>query len=136
MKIKIKKESSDIKIPNRAHYNDAGADLFAKDDFTIYSNETKSIGLGLHIEIPDGMMGLVMPKSGLSSKGITSELSPIDSGYRGEIHAILHNQSDSPFTFSKGDKVAQLVIIPIVLCDFVETLDNDRGDGAFGSTGK
>lgn len=121
---------------NRAHYNDAGFDIVATHDIAIGGHATRSVGLGFGVEIPDGMMGLIMPKSGLSSKGIVTELAPIDSGYRGEIHAIIHNQSYKEYTFSKGDKIGQLVIFPIVLPEFVWELSNDRGAGAFGSTGK
>ena len=122
-------------IGNRAHYNDAGFDVYCQEDFVIKTGETKSVGIGLGFEIPDGMAGFIMPKSGLSSKGITSQLSPIDSGYRGEVHAILHN-TGKDYSFKKGDKVGQLVVFPIVTADFEWELDNSRGAGAFGSTGK
>lgn len=121
--------------PERAHYNDAGADVFSLDSYVINPEETLKIPLGFGLEIPDGYVGFIFPKSGLSSRGIVSELAPIDSGYRGEIHAIIHNQSNEKVHFDKGQKIGQIVILPLVLAEFSDHLDNSRGAGAFGSTG-
>lgn len=121
--------------PDRAHYNDAGADVFSLNNFVINPGETLKIPLGFGLEIPDGYVGFIFPKSGLSSRGIVSELAPIDSGYRGEIHAIIHNQNNEKIYFNKGQKIGQLVIFPLVLAEFSDHLDNSRGAGAFGSTG-
>lgn len=121
--------------PDRAHYNDAGADVFSLDNYVINPGETLKVPLGIGLEIPDGYVGFICPKSGLSSRGLVSELSPIDSGYRGEIHVILHNQSDEKIMINKNKKIGQVVILPVVLAEFTENLDNSRGTGAFGSTG-
>lgn len=121
--------------PDRAHYNDAGADVFSLEDYIINPGETLKVPLGIGLEIPDGYVGFICPKSGLSSRGLVSELSPIDSGYRGEIHVILHNQSDEKIMIKKNKKIGQVVILPVVLTEFTENLDNSRGTGAFGSTG-
>lgn len=121
--------------PERAHYNDAGADVFSLNDYVLSPGETVKVPLGIGLEIPDGYVGFIFPKSGLSSRGLVSELAPIDSGYRGEIHAILTNQSGEDFTILKNSKVGQLVILPVVLAEFSENLDNSRGTGGFGSTG-
>lgn len=121
--------------PDRAHYNDAGADVFSLEDYVINPGETLKVPLGIGLEIPDGYVGFICPKSGLSSRGLVSELSPIDSGYRGEIHVILHNQSSEKIMIKKNKKIGQLVILPVVLAEFSEKLDNSRGTGAFGSTG-
>lgn len=121
--------------PDRAHYNDAGADVFSLDNYVINPRETLKVPLGIGLEIPDGYVGFICPKSGLSSRGLVSELSPIDSGYRGEIHVILHNQSDEKIMINKNKKIGQVVILPVVLAEFTENLDNSRGTGAFGSTG-
>lgn len=125
-------------MPERAHYNDAGADVRLLEDVVINGRGIKKIPLGFGLEIPDGFAGFIMPKSGLSSKGLVTEMSPIDSGYRGEIHAIVTNHSEAPQILKAGDKIGQLVIFPIVLAQFSlqEDLFNQRGDGAFGSTGK
>lgn len=125
------------KLPERAHYNDAGADVFAKlaSPALIRPHETKKIPLGIGLELPDGFMANVYPRSGLSSRGINCQLPPIDSGYRGEIHAIVNNSSDEPFIVTNGDKIGQLVVVPIILCDFIKEINEEaRGKNAFGST--
>lgn len=135
MKIRMTKLNAFQKVPNRAHYNDAGADVFTLTDVVVNPNETIKIPLGIILEIPDGYMGCIFPKSGLASKGIIAQLPPIDSGYRGEIHAIVSNISQDTFKFNKYDKVGQLVILPIIIPELVANLDDTRGTGAFGSTG-
>lgn len=152
MKIKVIDFGYD-NLPNRAHSNDAGADVYARipeewDEYTtrgfiktppsyvIKPHTTAKIPLGLGLELPDGYMACVYPRSGLSSKGIVCELPPIDSGYRGEIHAIVHNGSDENFVVQNGDRIGQLVVTPVVICDFVTDLGEERGSGAFGSTGR
>lgn len=136
MKIKILKFDENVKLPKRAHYNDAGADVFSSGDYLLMSGQTAKIPLGFGLEIPDGMMGLIFPRSGLSSKGIVCELPPIDSGYRGEVHAVVTNCSNERYEINKGDRIGQLVIMPILIAEFSEGGGMDsRGIGAFGSTG-
>lgn len=128
------------RLPFRAHDNDAGADVHVcfhdKNRYTLAPHETIKVPLGLGLCLPDGYAAFVCPRSGLSSQGLTCELSPIDSGYRGEIHAIVHNGSSQSFTIVNGDRIGQLVITPIVVADFVTETGEERGTGAFGSTGK
>lgn len=128
------------KLPYRAHENDAGADVHAcfHDNITkiaIWPHETVKIPLGLGLCLPDGYAAYVFPRSGLSSKGIVCELPPIDSGYRGEIHAIVTNCSNQKAFVKNGDRIGQLVIMPVVVADFVTESGPERGSGAFGSTG-
>lgn len=126
-------------LPVRAHENDAGADVRACfhncSSLKIAPHTTVKVPLGLGLVLPDGYAAYVFPRSGLSSKGITCELPPIDSGYRGEIHAIVHNGSDKTFVINKGDRIGQLVITPVVIADFITDDIEERGTGAFGSTG-
>lgn len=126
-------------LPKRAHYNDAGADVYAcfhdRDQETIMSHTTVKVPLGIGIEVPDGYMACVFPRSGLSCRGIVCELPPIDSGYRGEINAIVHNGSDWPYAVHNGDRIGQLVIMPMIIAEFVEDLGDQRNSGGFGSTG-
>lgn len=136
MKIKIIKFRDDIIVPTRAHYNDAGADVYCTEPYYIAPNTTKKIPLGFGIEIPNGFMGCIYPKSGLSNKGIIAQLPPIDSGYRGEVHAIVTNTTNDGYEFNAGDKVGQLIIIPMILAEFVTDFGDERNDGAFGSTGR
>lgn len=127
------------KLPFRAHANDAGADVHVCfhdcDGIDILPHATAKIPLGLGLVLPDGYAAYVFPRSGLSSKGIVCELPPIDSGYRGEIHAIVTNCSNKMFTVANGDRIGQLVIMPVVVADFITEDIEERGTGAFGSTG-
>lgn len=127
-------------LPKRAHHNDAGADVYARlcspGHVTINPHETVKIPLGLGLCLPDGYAAFVFPRSGLSSSGITCELPPIDSGYRGEIHAIVTNCSNEPFEVWDGDRIGQLVVFPIAIVEFETGELDERGTGAFGSTGK
>lgn len=122
--------------PTRKHYNDAGADVKTAIGDCVMPHSTKRIPLGFSIELPDGYMACVFPRSGMSCKGIVCELPPIDSGYRGEVHAIVSNLTDEPVVIGKGTRIGQLVVMPVVLSEFVESLGEERGDGAFGSTGE
>lgn len=127
------------KLPYRAHANDAGADVCVcyhdKDGLEIGPHKTEKIPLGVGLVLPDGYAAYVCPRSGLSSKGITCELAPIDSGYRGEIHAIVTNCTDKPFMVNNGDRIGQLVIVPIVIADFITEDIKERGSNGFGSSG-
>lgn len=134
MKVKVIKFKEDIKLPFRAHYNDAGADVYSLDDYVIPAHTTVKLPLGFGIELPDGFQCNVYPRSGLTSKGIISQLPPIDSGYTGEIHAILTNTTDESYIVHKDDKIAQLVVTPIILVDYVLQLGEERGANGFGST--
>ena len=98
--------------------------------------EVARIPLGFGLIIPDGFAGYVFPRSSMAAKGLVCELPPIDSGYRGEIHAIISNVSTSSQTIHKDTRVGQLVITPIVIADFVLDLGEERGTRAFGSTGE
>lgn len=142
MKIKVIDYGYD-KLPFRAHANDAGADVHAhikghegqSGQITIAPQTSVKIPLGMGLVLPDGYAAFVFPRSGLSSKGITCELPPIDSGYRGEIHAIVTNCSNKAFVVNDGDRIGQLVITPVVIADFVTEDFEERGSNGFGSTG-
>lgn len=140
MQLKIKKLRDDAKLPSYAHHGDAGFDLYIPDDLTIEPGARLSIPLGLAMEIPDGHTGLLLDKSGLSHKhGLKSFGGVIDAGYRGEFHVGIMNLSDKAYSFSKGDKIIQMLIMPVVHADIVEAgelSESQRGTGAFGSSGK
>ena len=122
--------------PYRPHGNDAGADVYMPYDCTLKPGEIAKIPLGFGIEMPDGYAGYVFPRSSMAVKGLVCELPPVDSGYRGEIHAIISNVSNQAHTIPKGARVGQLVIMPVVIADFVSEVGVERGTGAFGSTGE
>ena len=113
--------------PERAHANDAGADVFSPKDVEIRPGDICKLPLGFGLKIPDGYAG---------SQGIVCELPPIDSGYMGEVHAIISNVGNREYEIKEGDKVGQLVIMPILIPDFTFENWKERGNGAFGSTGR
>lgn len=138
MKLKIMLDEN-VKMPTRAHAEDAGLDLYAPDRVIVFSHDSAVIDTGVHIEIPAGYVGMIKSKSGLNVKhGITSE-GVIDSGYTGSICVKLYNHSFVPYVVEKGDKISQLVILPFKTpeLEVVEMLNaTDRGNNGFGSTGK
>lgn len=122
--------------PYRAHENDAGADVYATKSVTIMPGQAYRMPLGFGLELPDGYAGYVFPRSGLSSHGIVCELPPIDSGYRGEIHAIITNCGNDSYDIKADERIGQLVIMPVIIADFITENIKERGTGAFASTGK
>ncbi len=136
MDIKIKGN-----IPVYGKPGDAGADVISTRDVVIGSGQTVLVPTGTWIEIPEGYVGLIHPRSGLAANhGITVLNAPgtIDSGFRGEIQVILHNTSGRSVEITAGMRIAQLVIQEFVTANFVQTeelSDSERGDGGFGSTG-
>lgn len=105
--------------PFRPHENDAGADVYMPYDCTLKPGEIARIPLGFGLMIPDGYAGYVFPRSSMAAKGLVCELPPIDSGYRGEIHAIISNVSSESQILRKDTRVGQLVITPVLIADFV-----------------
>lgn len=134
MKLKLLKYGEYVP-PFRAHYNDAGADVYSPIEVTIPPHTTVKIPLGFGLVVPDGFMGVVFPRSSYACKGIVAEHPPIDAGYRGEIHAIVSNMTNYEFKISKGDRVGQLIVVPIIISEFVEMLGEERGQDGFGSSG-
>ena len=140
MKIRIKKLHPDAQIPQYANPGDAGMDLFTVEPFELEPGERKSVPLALALEIPDGYVGLIWDKSGLSHKyGLKNFGGVIDSGYRGEVHAGIMNLSDKYFSFEKGHKIAQLLIQKVDRISFEEAeslSETSRGQNGFGSSGR
>ena len=122
--------------PCRMHDNDAGADVFATGSYVVPPHTVLKMPLGVGLELPDGYAGFVFPRSSWAAKGLTCELPPIDSSYRGEIHAIVTNNSDASYHIKQGARIGQLVIMPVVIAGFSLTAPTERGEGAFGSTGE
>ena len=126
--------------PTRAHSGDAGLDIFTPRDVYIESRSSAIIDTGVHIELPPMTVGEIKSKSGLNFKhGLTVPTGTVDYGYTGSIQVKIYNHSNQPYTFKRGDKIAQLVVMPILLPEpeVVESLDaTERGDKGFGSTGR
>ena len=136
MKIKLDKGAY---MPERAHSTDAGADLRAPHDATVMPKGSVVIDTGVHIELPPNTVGMLKSKSGLNVKhGITSE-GVIDVGYTGSVAVKLYNHSNKPYEVKAGDKISQLVVMPILIPTFelVEELEEtERGEKGFGSSGR
>jgi dUTP pyrophosphatase len=129
-------------LPSYAHPGDAGLDLTAAIDVVVGPGERAMVPTGVAIAIPDGHAGLVLPRSGLASRaGLTLANSPglIDAGYRGEVTcAVVNLDREHAVSIARGDRIAQLVIVPIavVQVEWMEELPpSERGEGGFGSTG-
>lgn len=140
MNIEVKKLDPNAKLPVRAHPGDAGLDLFSPGGFVIGPGERVSVPTGIAIAVPEGYVGLIMDRSGLAVRhGITNLGGVIDSGYRGEWGVIMLNTSDEPYEVAAGERIAQILVVPIALpevCEVAELGDTIRGEGRFGSTGK
>lgn len=126
-------------MPERAHELDAGLDLRSPIGTLIPGFGSATIDTGVHIQLPPGTVGMLKSKSGLNTKfGITSE-GVIDEGYSGEIVVKLYNHSSNAFHIKRGDKISQLVILPVLRPEPVQVDEiegGERGDNGFGSTGR
>jgi dUTP pyrophosphatase len=140
MKLKIKKLNSEAIVPHYAHPDDAGFDLFSINNIEIPPRSRAQVSIGIAMEIPEGFVGLIWDKSGLSHKhGLKTLGGVIDAGYRGEVKVGLINLSAETYLLEKGHKVAQMIIQKKETCEIVEVddlSDTLRGEGGFGSTGK
>lgn len=137
----VKKLHPDAIMPTRANPTDAGFDLYALDDSVAWPRKRVLVRTGIAMEIPEGHVGLIWPRSGLAVKhGIDVMAGVVDSGYRGEIKVLLQNTDpDLVHKIHKGDRIAQILIQPIVTPELVEVDDlgeSERGADGFGSTGK
>lgn len=142
MKVKIKRLNKDAVLPYKAHATDAGMDMVATSrDFD--GNGNVVYGTGIAVEIPQGYVGLVFPRSSVSRQDmvLSNSVGVIDSGYRGEITFKFKTVGSKmyPDMYNVGDRIGQLIVMPYpdILWDEVDELeDSDRGDGGYGSTGK
>lgn len=147
-KLRIKNHDPCLPAYNKGHTFDAGIDLYCAEDtilpgITVIGDPIKvtRVPTNISVAIPVGYVGDIRPKSGLSSKGWLIHYGTVDSGYRGLIQVNVSNLSLEDRTFKKGDKLAQLVLLPLAIYD-IEIVDelppsvDDRGEGGFGSTGE
>lgn len=130
----------DLPVPRYAHPGDAGIDLYAAED-AIVTGETVLIPTGVAVAVPDGHVGLVCPRSGLAAHGVTVANAPgvVDAGYRGELMVRLTTTSKNPYRVHRGDRIAQLLVVPILRPEVnvvVDLDDTERGTNGFGSTGR
>ncbi|MCR5664949.1 MAG: dUTP diphosphatase [Oscillospiraceae bacterium] len=138
MKLKVVLDEGAV-MPLRAHPGDAGLDLFARAEQTVPARGSAVFDTGVHLEIPEGYVGFIKSKSGLNvRRGLVAE-GVIDAGYTGPIVVKVYNHSDGDWTVRAGDKLTQLVVLPIALpeLELADSLDEtERGAGGFGSTGR
>ena len=127
-------------VPKYVHDGDAGADLIASEKTVIRARGRSLVGTGIRLEIPEGHVGLIWPRSGLAiKKGIDCGAGVIDSCYRGEIKVLLFNHSDTEFQIEPGDRIAQILIQKVEQVQFIpvnELTKTTRSEEGFGSTGK
>lgn len=141
--IKIKKLKENAILPTYGSDKAAGADLYActYEHIIIQPHTTEKIGTGLAMELPEGYFGAIFARSGLATKqGLRPAncVGVCDEDYRGEYIVALHNDTDEIQTIQPNERIAQLVLLPYIQCDFIEDelSETERGDGGFGSTGK
>lgn len=148
MLLQVKVESEDL-TPVRQNSTDAGLDLRAKQDYILTAHKRTLVGTGVRVAVPPWHVGLLFPRSSLSKYGITmtNSVGVIDSEYRGEVMAsLIFNGLENSYAetvIKKGDRIVQLVVVPIMLCEVYKNVQSEedwnnttRGTGGFGSTGK
>ena len=141
--ISVKKLKENAKLPTYGSVEAAGADLYAclEEAITVEPGETVWVPTGLALAVPKGCAGLIYARSGLACKqGLApaNKVGVIDSDYRGEVVVVLHNHSQETRRIAPGDRIAQMVITPVLTpeyCEVIELSTSDRGAGGFGSTG-
>ncbi|MFQ6109825.1 MAG: dUTP diphosphatase [Candidatus Aminicenantales bacterium] len=139
MELRVRRIQKDARIPSYSHEGDAGLDLFSSVDCVLNVGQIQAIPTGIQVAIPDGFVGLIWDKSGLSLQGLHRLAGVIDAGYRGEVKVVMANLTDKPFVVKKGMKVAQMLIQPVEKVRVIETEqleETPRGEKGFGSTGK
>lgn len=129
-----------LPLPSRETEGAAGHDMMAADGVTVYPGQRVVIPTGFAWAIPPGWVGMIRPRSGLAVKhGLDVLAGVVDSDYRGEVKVVLINHGDRPVEFNQGDRVAQMVIQPVVMTEIEEVSElgeTKRGCGGFGSTGQ
>jgi dUTP pyrophosphatase len=141
-RLEIKRLDAGLPLPRYQHTGDAGLDLHAASSIELAPGERAVVGTGIAVAIPVGYVGLTAPRSGLAARvGLSTVNAPgvIDAGYRGEIKLIIVNlDPKDPIEIERGDRIAQLLLVPVARADVVESEDlpgTDRGDAGLGSTG-
>ena len=141
MKLWVKKISPGAKLPVYQHPGDAGMDLFAAEEVRLEAGELKAVPTGIKMAIPQGYVGLIWDKSGISLQGVHRLAGVVDSGYRGEVKVVMANLGKETHVFKQGQKVAQMLIQSVQAVEIVDSGEGEldettRGEGGFGSTGR
>lgn len=139
MEIKIKKMKPDAIIPSYAHPGDIGMDLYSREDVTIAPGSSHLFDIGIAMEFDEGHGAIVMDKGGVAKQDVHTMGGVFDAGYRGTYLIHLFNHGTQAYKVQKGQKIAQIVVLPVMiptLTEVDELNDSARGEGRFGSTGK
>ncbi len=142
MQISFKKLDTELPTPRHAHEGDGGVDLYAREPASLAPGGRAKVSTGIAVAIPVGYAGLVVPRSGLAARhgvGVTNGPGLIDAGYRGEVAVLLVNHGSEPVEIARGDRVAQLMVVPVVVQELIEVdelPESFRAAGGFGSTGR
>lgn len=137
--INIRRVAQEAILPVRAHPDDAGLDLYTVEGAILAPRQGKAMKTGIAMAVPQGHVGLIADRSSMAKKGIKTAGGVIDAGYRGEVLVMLWNISNDEIRINAGERIAQLLLLPIITpaVTEVQVLDETpRGDGGFGSTGK
>ena len=139
IKIQLQKIKENAIVPHYVHDGDAGVDLYATENYVLKPGERALVSTGIAFAIPKGYVGLIWDRSGLAAKNSMHVLAGVvDSGYRGEVKVVLINLGNEDFSVTKGMRIAQMLIQPVISADIeeVDSLDEtSRNQGGFGSTG-
>lgn len=143
VQVLVRRLDPEVPLPSYAHAGDAGLDLYAAGNVTLKPGERALVPTGVALAIPPGYAGFVQPRSGAAWRqglGLVNSPGLIDAGYRGEIRVVAVNVDlEEAIQIRRGDKIAQLVILPVAEAELVPVDDlppSSRGDGGFGSTGR
>ena len=137
--IRVRLMAEGARLPTRANPGDAGLDLYALEPVTVQPGQGLRARTGVAIEVETGWVGMIADRSSLASKGLKTAGGIIDAGYRGEVQVVVWNLSQDPISLQAGDRLAQLLLIPVGLASVVpvaELSDSARGAGGFGSSGR
>ena len=137
--IRIRRLETHATLPTRAHPGDAGLDLYALETFTVEPGAGLRARTGVALEIDPGWVGMIADRSSLASRGLKTAGGIIDAGYRGEVQVVLWNLSCEAITLRPGDRIAQMLLLPVGLAavrEVSELSDSSRGAGGFGSSGR
>lgn len=137
--MKIKRFDKSVKMPTKSHLPDSGLDIFMNQNVHLKPLETKTVGLGLGVAIPEGYAGMLVPRSSIADKGLLIQTAVIDPDYTGEIHLIITNCSNNDVDILVGQRVCSLIIYSVLnayLEEVEELPQTDRGNKGLGSTGK
>lgn len=137
--IEILRQTPEARLPVRAHADDAGLDLFALEDVNLPAGAGRKVRTGIALAIPPKHVGMICDRSSMAAKGVKTAGGIIDSGYRGEVQVIVWNISGQAIQIRHGEKVAQMLVIPIAtpaVQEVTQLSETTRGEGGFGSTGR